>query len=204
MKNAAGKNQNDPQTHLLDNMKHLLLCAAAILVFLGAGCAKQPPAPQPTPSPTSQTPPMSNTRALVEQEYERVRILANQDTPDAFFAAIDASVLTEQTKQEMRAGWAMAPRLFKDMMPAFTNGAVKFVDLIENDEWAGYYYAYRTDDDITSLAVRRFHKVDGAWKVANFSMTSLEGNAYDTLDRAAIQAAIQESSVMGVLPPKVD
>ena len=182
-------------------MKHTVLILVALcLCTLGAGCTRKAPNESPSPSPS----PMMDVTDLntpLREEYERVRLLTQESTPDAFFAAIDPSVLSEQTKSEMRQGWKFAPQLMKDMMPSFTDPKVKFVKLEHNNEWAGYYYAYRTEDGITSLAVRRFHRVNGAWKVADFSMTSLSGNAYETLDMNEIEQVIRESSIMGVVPP---
>lgn len=188
-------------------MKHVIpILFAASLLLTGGGCRR---ASTPTPDSITSAPahatasPMQteDLRTFFEQEYERVRLLAEQSTPDAFFAVIDPESLDEQSRSEMRASWAMASQIMKDMMPSLNDPNVKFIKIVQNDTWAGYYFAYKTHDDITMLAVRRFHKTGDTWKVGTFSATSISGNTYTSLNPAEIETAIAESSVMGPVPP---
>lgn len=140
-------------------------------------------------------------KETLEQVYEPARTLTTQATPDAYFAAIEPSVLSEQTKTEMRQGWKFAAALMKDMMPPLNSPNLKFYKVAQADDWAGYYYAYKTDDGITSFAVRRFHQTSGVWKVADFSMVEIEASEYETMPENSFEQLIQEKTILRVTPP---
>lgn len=172
------------------------------LVLTGAGCANTPTNQGLSPSSVTNSMPSQLTlKESLEQVYEPTRTLTTRATPDAYFAAIEPSVLTEQTKAEMRQGWKFATALMKDMMPPLDSPNLKFYKVAQAGDWAGYYYAYKTADGITSFAVRRFHQTNGAWKVADFSMVEIETTDYDTMPETVFEQLIQEKTILRVTPP---
>ncbi len=184
--------------HTPNMSRYILLFVVGLVLFSGAGCAN---------TQTSSTPvlnPMQNQITLktaLEQAYEPTRQLTTQPTPDAFFAAMEPSVLSEQTKTEMRQGWKFASVLMKDMMPPLDSSNLKFYKTAQAGDWAGYYYAYKTDDGITSFAVRRFHQTNNIWKVADFSMVGIEPTDYESMPADTFEQLIQEKSILRVTPP---
>lgn len=149
--------------------------------------------------------PTTSIKETLEQEYERVRVLTNQATPDAFFAAIDPSIMSEQSKSEMRSGWSFAPRIFKSMMPSLQDPKIKFYKLDKQGDWAGYYYAFEYENNESPiLAVRRFHYVNDRWIVADTSAVNISLEAYASMDETALEAEIKASRVMTPTPPEKD
>jgi hypothetical protein len=183
------------------SLRLLVPCLIGIVALTGAGCSKNSAV---TPSSLSDAPPMTATSPLkdaLEQAYEPTRQLTTQATPDAYFAALEPSILSEQTQSEMRQGWKFAAVLMKDMMPPLTSPAVKFYKVAQAGDWAGYYYAYKTADGITSFAVRRFRFSGTAWKVADFSMVELSPADYDAMPTALLESLIEQKSILRVTPP---
>ena len=182
--------------------RFLTVLIVGSLLLTGAGCSNAANTRSTAPTGAQNTMPNALTlQESLEQVYEPTRMLTTQATPDAYFAAIEPSVLSEQTKTEMRQGWKFAAALMKDMMPPLNSPNLKLYKVTQAGDWAGYYYAYKTDDGITSFAVRRFHQINGVWKVADFSMVEIEASEYETMPENNFEQLIQEKTILRVTPP---
>ncbi len=184
-------------------ISHLSL-ALLLLVFMGAGCSSSSSSTMPPAAPAMNNAMQNNPQESLQSQLERVyadtRALTNDPTPDRYLAAIDLTGADPENAAEIRDGWQNREQMLKIVVPDLKGSDVKFIQLVEEGDWAGYYYVLKVNDQMSLLKLQRFHKVNGMWKMATGALVRQPGTAFTNFDAEKMKQEIQASNIMQVKP----
>lgn len=183
--------------------KPYLLLVLTLMCFVGAGCSSStaPASPQAPNSAmnsnNSQNKPLKET---LEDVYAQTRALMEDATPDRYLAALDLTGADTETVSDIRGGWANRKENMPVTAPDLTGPQTKFIQLVTEGDWAGYYFITDTGSDPSFVMVQRFHKTGDLWKVGTKGIIPQPRSAFTQFNAEALKELIKQSAVMGVMP----
>ncbi len=97
----------------------------------------------------------------------KARASVDEATPDTYFKLVE-EITHDQTKIDaFKSHWSEADT--KKALKIFAMpdlATAPFVDFKQEGEWAGYYFLSDLEDTANlSIAVTRFHQLDGVWRI---------------------------------------